>query len=76
CIDSQCGFSPIKHYLNHYITKAEAFNLFKSLFGSLEKAVSRYFKSMEIERVHRGDLVLFQGEAGDSVAGVWGGELW
>nr|WP_254702173.1 hypothetical protein [Proteus mirabilis] len=37
CIDAQCGFSPIKPYLNHYKTKAEAFNLIKSKFGSLEK---------------------------------------
>ncbi|WP_109372560.1 DUF6950 family protein [Proteus genomosp. 6] len=76
CIYVQCGFSPIKPYLNHYKTKAEAFNLLKSKFGSLEKAVSRYFKSIEIERVQRGDLVLFKGEDGDSLAVVWAGHYW
>ncbi|MFU9078089.1 DUF6950 family protein, partial [Proteus sp. LHD240705] len=56
--------------------KAEAFNLIKSKFGSLEKAVSRYFKSIEIERVQRGDLVLFKGEDGDSLAVVWARYYW
>ncbi|CRL62413.1 hypothetical protein WMR86_17275 [Proteus vulgaris] len=76
CIYAQCGFSPIKLFLGQYKTKAAAFNLIKSKFGSLDKAVSHYFKSISVDSVQRGDLVMFKGDDGDSMAVVWAGNYW
>lgn len=76
CSVAVCGVDPAASYRGGYYTEVAAKRLLKANHGSLEAAWDACFKRVPPAFVQRGDVVLYDGPNGRSVAVFWANEFW
>jgi hypothetical protein len=76
CTLAVCGIDPAAEYRGKYNTEAGAKRLLKKIHGSLEAAWDVAFVRIPPAFIQRGDVALYEGEQGRSVAVFWANEFW
>lgn len=76
CTLAVCGIDPAVEYRGKYKTEAGAKRLLKKIHGSLEAAWDVSFVRIPPAFIQRGDVALYVGEQGRSVAVFWANEFW
>ena len=76
CCVAVCGTDPAEQYRGRYKTEAGAKRALKKTHGSLEAAWDACFERVDVGLAGRGDVVLYDGPLGRSVAVVWAGDCW
>ncbi|WP_199287793.1 DUF6950 family protein [Kushneria phosphatilytica] len=75
CCIAVCGIDPAEKYRGHYTTEIGAKRKLTEIHGSLEKACDAYFERVPVTKAQRGDMVMFEGEIGNTMGVVWAGSV-
>ncbi len=76
CVIAVCNFDPCERIRGRYKTKTGAFRVLQKEFGTLDGAVSRFFDEIPTNEAGRGDIVMFEGDEGETLGVLWAGKLW
>lgn len=76
CSKAICGVDPAEKYRGKYKTETGAKRALAKTHGSLEAAWDAYFERVNPAFMQRGDVVLYDGANGRSVAVYWAGNCW
>lgn len=76
CSLAVCGKDPAAEYRGKYTTEVGAKRLLKKQHGSLEAAWDAYFIRVPPAFIQRGDVALYEGPGGQSVAVYWANDYW
>lgn len=76
CAVALCSTDPAAAYRGKYSTQAGALRLLKKNHGGLEAAWDACFARVLPAYVQRGDVALYDGPNGRSVAVFWANEFW
>lgn len=76
CAAAVCNIDPAADYRGKYTTEVGAKRLLKKNHGSLEAAWDASFARVAPAFVQRGDVALYDGPNGRSVAVFWANEYW
>jgi len=76
CAVAVCGTDPAALYRGQYANEAAAKRLLKQNHGSLEAAWDACFARVPPAYIQRGDIALYEGAGGRSVAVFWANEYW
>ncbi|WP_413614745.1 hypothetical protein MRB56_12620 [Halomonas cupida] len=71
-----CGVDPAASYRGRYHSAMGAARVLKSEHGSISAAFDAHFSRVDPALAQRGDVVLFDGEHGETVGVVWAGGIW
>uniref|UniRef100_A0A3B0M303 DUF6950 domain-containing protein n=1 Tax=Arsenophonus endosymbiont of Trialeurodes vaporariorum TaxID=235567 RepID=A0A3B0M303_9GAMM len=76
CVMVVCDFDPCTEIRGCYCAKAGALRVLKNEFGDLQQGVSRFFNTIPVEQVMRGDVVMFDGDEGLTLGVSWANMIW
>lgn len=76
CCDIVCGVDPAKEYRGTYSTEVGAKRAIIKNHGSIEAAYDSFFNRVDLSHVKRGDICMYENDAGTAVAVYFSGDWW
>ncbi|MFS1539321.1 MAG: DUF6950 family protein [Candidatus Phlomobacter fragariae] len=76
CVIAVCDFDPCLEIRGRYRSKAGALRVLKNDFGDLQQGVCRFFNTIPVKQVGRGDVVMFDGDEGLTLGVLWANRIW
>ncbi|WP_418884763.1 DUF6950 family protein [Aeromonas dhakensis] len=70
------GVDPAASYRGRYKTELGAYRVLRKEHGSIAAALDACFERIPFSLAQRGDVVVFDGQSGETAGVVWAGSIW